>query len=241
MRAGAMRARAVRSAALASLLLFALTLAAACGDDGESADGLESVDPAALLLAAADRTEQVTSFHFVLEHENGATEIVRGILMERAEGDVVGSDRLRAEIDATAGPLNLKISVVILEDEAWITNPLTNRWEREQISIEQIFDPGSGVTALMRGVTEPRLVGTESIDGVRSYRVEATIDSGAVQIFGTAPAGRTLLAIVWIGVDDSLVRRIEVRGALRAGESVDLVRRITLSQFDDEFEIVAPR
>lgn len=240
MRACEVRARAVRRTALGSLLLLALTLAAACGDDGEATD-FEEIDPVALLLAAADRTEQVTSFHFVLEHENGGTEIVRGILMQRAEGDVIGSDRLRAEIEASAGPLNLKVSVVILEDEAWITNPLTNRWEREEISIEQIFDPASGVTALMRGVSAPRLVGTESIDGVPSYRVEANVDSGAVQIFGAAPAGRTLQAVVWIGVDDPLVRRIEVRGALRAGEPDDLVRRVTLSRFDDEFEIVAPR
>jgi hypothetical protein len=230
----------VRRFALASLLLLALTLAVACGDDG-AANGDESLDPAALLLAAADRTEAVRSFHFVLEHENGSTEIARGIRMTSAEGDVIGSDRLRAEIEASAGPLNLKVSIVILEDEAWITNPLTNRWEREDLSIEELFDPASGVTALMRGVSAPRLAGTEDIDGTPSYRVEATVDSGVVQMFGPAPAGRTLEAAVWIGVDDSLVRRIEVRGALRAGEPDDLVRRVTLSRFDEEFEIVAPR
>jgi hypothetical protein len=235
-----MSARASRRTALASLLLFALTIAVACGGDDEAADP-DSVDPAALLLTAADRTEAVKSFHFVLEHENGSTEIVSGIQMIRAEGDVIGSDRLRAEIDASAGPLNLKLSIVILEDEAWLTNPLTNRWEREDLSIEEIFDPASGVTALMRAVTEPQLTGTQSVDGVLSYHVEATVDSAAVQIFGPAPAGRTLKVAAWIGVDDSRVRRIEVRGALRSGEPDDLLRRVTLSQFDVEFEIVAPR
>ncbi|HJM75688.1 MAG TPA: LppX_LprAFG lipoprotein [Dehalococcoidia bacterium] len=230
----------MRRTALASLLLLALTLAVACGDDGAAAN-LDSVDPSALLLAAADRTEAVTSFHFVLEHENGSTEIVRGLQMKRAEGDVIGSDRLRAEIEASLGPLNLEGSIVILEDKAWITNPLTNRWEREDLSIEELFDPASGVTALMRGVSAPQLLGTESVDGARSYRVEATVDSSAVQIFGPAPAGQMLEAAVWIGIDDSLVRRIEVRGALRAGEPDDLVRRVTLSQFNVEFEIVAPR
>jgi hypothetical protein len=230
----------VRRIALASLVLLALTVAVACSDD-DAAPDLESVDPVALLLAAADRTESVTSFHFVLEHENGSTEIVRGIQMRSAEGDVIGSDRLRADLQASAGPLNLEVSIVILEDEAWITNPLTNRWEREDLSIEEIFDPASGVTALMRVVSAPQIAGTERVDGARSYRVEATVDSSAVQIFGPAPAGRTLEVAAWVGIDDSLVRRIEVRGALRAGEPDDLVRRVTLSQFDDEFEIVAPR
>ena len=177
------------AAALALTAIAALALLTACAGDGGDGDDLDlaGVDAAALLRAAAERTERARSFHFVLEHEGGATEIVRALKMERAEGDVAGADRLRVEVRATAGPLNLDIGIVIIGDDAWITNPLTGRWEREEISIADVFDPATGVTALMRAATDPRVTATERVGGVRTYRVEAAVDSGDVTLFGEPP------------------------------------------------------
>ena len=218
-----------------------LALFAACGDDNDAAAEIDGVDPVALLSEAADRMERAQSLHFLLEHENGATEIVRGLRMQRAEGDIVGSDQLNVELRATAGPLNLEVGIVIIGDEAWITNPLTGRWEREQISIEDVFDPATGVTALMRLAADPRVAGSDTIGGVRTYRVEVTVDSGDVTMFGQPRAGRALRAKVWVGVDDPLVYRIEIAGSVLAGEPDDLVRRVTFSRFDTEIEIAPPR
>ena len=228
-----------RRALVALGSLLAALLFAAC-DDAPDAP-LDGVDPALLLIAAVERTEQVTSFHFALEHEGGTTEIVRGVRMKTAEGDVVGTDRLQASIEGSVGPLNLKYEIVILPDESWITNPLTQRWEREEISVEDLFDPAVGVIALMRAVSEPQLTDSDIIDGVEVYHVATSVDSGNVQMFGSANAGRELVARAWIGVDDPLVYRIELEGPLNAGEPDGLIRRITFSAFDVAVEIVAPR
>ncbi len=228
------------ASALAALALAAAVALAACGDDGGGVD-VEGIDAAALLRSAAERTERAQSFHFVLEHENGATQIVRGLEMERAEGDVAGADRLSVEIKASLGPLNLELSIIVIGDDAWITNPLTRRWEREQISISEVFDPANGVTGLMRAAAGARVAGSDSVGGVSTYRVEATVDSGDVTLFGDPRPGTELRARVWIGVDDPLVYRIELVGAVTAGEPDDLVRRITLSRFDEDIEIVPPR
>lgn len=225
---------------LALVALAAVLVLAACRGGGDGAD-IEGVDPVALLAAAAERTEQARSFHFVLEHENGTTEIVRGLLMERAEGDVAGSDRVRMEVRASFGPLNLDIGIVVIGDEGWITNPLTRRWEREQITLGDVFDPAKGIAAVMRSVSGPTIDGVEDIDGVATYRVVAQIDSGAVTLFGDPTPGRTLQARAWIGVEQPLVYRLELVGGVAAGEPDDLVRRITLSRFDEDPEIVPPR
>ena len=222
---------------LAYALLAALALLAACSGDEEA----EEVDPAQLLEEAAARTEQLESFHFLLEHERGTTQIVRGLRMVRAEGDVAGPDELQLAVDAAFGSLNVRVDIIVLGDQSWITNPLTGRWEREQISLDQIFDPATGVTALMRAVADPRLEGTEVVDGVESHRVTATVDSGDVRLFGQPAPGQALQATAWIGVEDRLVRRIEVVGPLAAGEPADLVRRVTLSNFDADVEIEPPR
>lgn len=231
---------------LAIVLAPIVLLAAACG--GDSDFDAPSVDAGTLLLAAAERMDSVERFHFELEHENGFTEIVRGLQMERASGDVAGSDRLRAEVRARFGPLNVETGIVILPDQSWLQNPITGAWERESISIESIFNPSEGVTALMRSIAEraaergAAVTGSARIDGVETYRVEAEVDSGDLTLFAAdAPAGLTLRAVVWIGVDDPLVYRVELHGAATRDEPADLVRRLTLSDFDGDIVIEPPR
>ena len=223
-----------------TLLIVAATLATACGDDDPPID--PNIDASALLLAAADRLEQVERLHFVLEHENGSTRVFRDIRMTRAEGDIDGTERLAVQIDASLGPLNLDVRFVILEDQSWFTNPLTGRWEREDLSIPAIFDTTTGVAALLRSARDAEVTGSERIDGVDVYRVDAFVDSGDLTIFSpNAEPGRLLPATAWIGVDDPLVYRLEVTGPIALDEDEDSLRRLRLSNFDGDIEIVPPR
>lgn len=223
-----------------ALAAVALVLLAACGGNGDEVD-ITGVDAASLLVEAADRLEQVQSFHFVLEHEGGATEIVRGVLMERAEGDVAGSDRIRVEIEGSLININIKTGIVVIGEQSWFRNPLTARWERQEISLADVFDPATGVTGLMRSARDPLITGTKKIDGVQTYVVETIVDSDDITLFGEPTPGRELVATAWIGVDEPLVYRIELVGAITAAEEEGLVRRLTLSRFDEDIDITPPR
>ncbi len=220
--------------------LVALAAIAAC-DDSPDVD-IDDVDPAALMMTSAERMEAVESFHFVLTHEGGTAEIVRGLMMQSAEGDVAGPERMQMEVQARAGPLNVEVGIVVLPEASYITNPITGRWERETISLEGIFHPSEGAPALMRSVTAPRVVDAERLEGVDVYVVEADVDSGDLTFFApAAEPGRTLTARAWIGVDDPLLYRAEIEGAVAPGEPEGLLRRLSLSRFDEDIEIVAPR
>jgi len=229
-------------ALLGGLALLALVVAACgSGDDGPDED-LDAIDAAALLERAAERMERVESFRFRLTHQNGATAITRGLEMESAEGEVAGADRLRAAIRASVGPLAVDVEIRILGDEGWITNPLTGRWEREDLSLDSFFDPAGGVTALVRAAGEPQVVRRARIEGVDVYRVEASVASGDLELLAPgATTGRTLDAEAWVGVDDPIVYRVEVRGAASRNEADNLVRRLDLSDIDAPLAIEAPR
>ena len=218
----------------------AMLALAACGGGGPDVD-TSNVDVDALLIAAADRMDEVNSFSFELEHENGTATIVRGLEMERAEGDVAGADRMRLLVAAKVGPLNAEIEMIVLPDESWITNPLTGRWEREDIDVASFFDPGEGVTALMRAIEGGEVTGAETINGFDAYRVEADAPSESLTLFGDARAGKTIRLKAWIGVDDPVLHRLEAVGGIVAGEPDDLVRRLTFIDFGETFEIEAPR
>ena len=236
--------RRARYLALLVVATLALLAVAACGDDDDddAPPSTDEVDPEALVVAAADRMESVERFHFVLEHENGATEIVRDIEMERAEGDVDGATRLQAEIEGTFLSFRFELGIVVLPGEGWIQNPLRGgRWEREEITIDSLFDPQQGVVALMRSARTPEIVGQERVDGVETYRVEATVDSAELTIFPGAEPGRSVSATAWIGVEEALVHRLEISGPIADGESEEIVRRLELSRFGEDVDIVPPR
>jgi hypothetical protein len=231
------RHRALTLALLVAALAGGL-LAAGCRGGGGDPDA----DAADVLKRGAERMDRVKSFHFDLTHENGTSQIVRNLQMVSATGDVVPPDRLRLDAKAKAGPLNIAVGIIAIPGASYITNPLTGRWEQEQISVAQFFDPATGVTALMRAATSPSITGTEKVEGRNAYRIEATIDSGRLALFGAGAApGRAMKARAWIGVDDPVLVRVEIEGAVAEGEPANLVRRLTLSKWDEPVQISAPQ
>ncbi|MCK9486539.1 MAG: LppX_LprAFG lipoprotein [Dehalococcoidia bacterium] len=237
-----MLARVFGLAALAALAALVALGTAACGDgDGGEERDVSSVDAAAVLREAADRLEAAESFHVRVEHENGSTQIVSGLAMTFAEGDYAGPDRVRLEIQARAFGSNIASGVVILPDTQYLKNPITGRWMRQEIAIDQIFDPSSGITALMRGVTGAKAVSSTRIEGVTAYVIEAEIDSGDLVAFvPNAQPGAAVQARVWVGVEDSRPYRAELAGPVAAGDAEDVVRRVDLSAFDVPVQITAP-
>jgi hypothetical protein len=230
---------------VAGLVVVAL-LGAACGDDDHDARPADPsatpIDPAALLERAAVRMEGVEAFRFELTHENGTSEIVRGIQMERAEGAVAGPDRLEVQIEGRFLAFNIDTGVVILPDQSWLLSPITGDWEREDVNIDAFFDPANGVTALMRSIVSAELAGEDRIDGVDTVRLLTSIDAGALTLFGEHTlVGESVIAEVWIGVDDPLVYRLELRGPVLSGDGDDIERRLELRDFDGEIKIEAPR
>jgi len=216
-----------------------LVVLSACGDG--SAD-LDDMSASELLDASANRMEAVTSFAFALEHENGFTDIIRGLAMETAEGEVAGPDRMAAELRARVGPINVALGLIIHPEGAWISNPLTGQWEPEDVSIAQLFDPATGVTSLMRDLGEVRVTGTEVIDGRPTRRIEGVVDSGALAaLLPGVASGREVTARFWIGSEDPVVHRIDLLGAVGPDDSPDIVRRLRLSRFGQEFLIEPPR
>jgi len=213
---------------LAALLVVPLlALVVACGGDEGPDINVEDVDAAVLLEGAAARIEQLDTFHFDLEFSGGAADILGGIRMRDAEGDFAGLNNFQAALHASVGPINADLEVRNVNGEGWI-------------SVAEVFDISTGVTALMRSVEAPTVTRAERRDGVDVYRVEAKLASDELTLIPGARAGETLDAVAWIGVDDTLVRRIEVSGALFSANGAGTVT-VRLSRFDEPVTIEAPR
>jgi len=239
----------------AAMALLAL-VAVACKDDkkNETDQGAQAAptapprpDPAVLARQAADQVEALKTFHFVLEHENGGSPIALNLTMNRAEGDIVKPDRLRADVDAIASQLgnaNVKVRVVSIGDSAQITNPF-NRAQWLALpgtnKLSDIFDPAAGTTAALRSAKNLTITGEETLNGVKVWKLEGDVDAAALEGFtNVAEPGYTVKGTAWIGQDKPLVHRIRLDGPLGSKDAPNIVRKIDLSKFDEPLTIDRP-
>ena len=229
------------AAALACLLL------AACGGGGNGGGAADDApDARALLERAAERFRAVESFRFVYDFDGDSAPIVLNLEMERAEGEVARPDRMRAAVRALApqlGGIRVEVDFVGVGDSSWITNPF-NREEWRALDgnpVASAFDPAAGVEAAVRAVADPAVTGAEQVGDATTWRVEGTLDSGALEAFVTdGEPGHEVRAVVWIDRERFLVRRVRLVGRLAADEPADLVRRIELGGFDQPVAIEPP-
>jgi hypothetical protein len=226
-----------------------LPVLAACGGDSASktTPGPAQPDPGDLVTKAAERLNNVRSFHFVLAHENGTSPIVMGLSMKRAEGDMVLPDRLRADIGAVAtrlGGVNVQVQFVAVGENAKITNPFDRtQWVSlpGQSPLADIFDPAAGSIAALRAVQNPRLVGEDKIEGTPVWAVTGDLDAETMQGFiPVAEKGYRVKGTAWIGADDPLVYRIRLDGPFGSADPANIVRTVELSRFDKPVSIELP-
>ena len=230
----------MRGAGVACLGLAFLAVLAACGGGGDTPP---PADPEQVLRQAAERLKDVKSFRFSLGHENGTTAMPLNLDLVSAEGDVAVPDRLAADVVAKASGVTVRVKVIAVADRTWITNPFSRQWQRlpGEVSVRDIADPAAFVMAVVGAMRDIELVGSERLDGVATYKVSGSVDSGALRsALGSAQPGLSVAVEVWAGVDDGLPRRVRLRGGVSPDEPGDIVRTLSLSGFDAPVKIEPP-
>jgi lipoprotein LprG len=230
---------------LAPALLAALTLAlAACGDGKKTNTDTGPLPPAADVLAQATKAfDTMTTFNFRLEHENGTSPIPAGLEIVTAEGDIIVPDRMYAKLEAKAGTQPVRVEVIGVGDEGWLTNPFTRQWQPmpSGTSIKDMFNPTQGIKAAIGSLQDAQVIGTDDVDGVQAYHLTGTVTSDILQ--AAAPIAKPGLIVpleVWVGKDDGLIRRIYLNGPIAPDEPENIVRKLMISKFGEEITITPP-
>ena len=221
--------------------LSALILTA-CGG-GDSSDSVNTDKTASEILSDASKAAgEVDSFHFKLTHQNGSTPLPLNLSLESAEGDVEVPDKLKADVKADAAGINVSVKVIGIDDETWVTNPFTRNWQRlGGTNIRDFANPAALVTSLLPEIEDPEIAGREDVDGTSTYRLTGMIDSAALsESLGIAEAGHTVKVEAWIGVEDSLPRRVKLTGRLTDDEKENVSRQVDLSRFNQPVDIKEP-
>jgi LppX_LprAFG lipoprotein len=227
---------AARRTVIAALLCAFLF--AGCG--GGSSD---DPDASEIVAAATEQTAAAESFRFSLEVEN-VPPADSGLSLTSADGEVVVPDRLRAEASGTFSRIPIETELVLVGDDDYFLDPLTRQWRRLDVGTSpvELFDPAKGVLGVIENAQDVEYAGEESVRGVPTHHLTGTIEaSDAAPLLAVSNATDELVDVeLWIGKDDSLLRRIVVRGPVGAGEPDEAARTVELDDFGQEFAIEAP-
>jgi LppX_LprAFG lipoprotein len=220
-------------------------MVAACGGDNDSDAPADATPTAARLLEeSAAAARNVRSFHFRLTHRNGTTPLPEGLALETAEGDVSIPGRLKADLRAkVAGAIGVSVDVIAIDNQTWITNPFTRNWQRlPGASIRDFADPAALVNSLLPAIKDAKIVAENEVDGVRTRQIEGRIDSGELEdALGGAESGNEVKVEAWIGIEDSLPRRLRITGPLSDDDDDDIERQVELSRFGEPVNITPPQ
>jgi hypothetical protein len=230
----------MRARAGGGLVIAAVLTLAACGGGG---GGDESAPAAAALIrSTADATAGVRSFHFGFEIDN-APPNRPGLNLTFATGDIAVPDKLRAEVAGTLSGISIRSELIFVGDQHYLKDPISGRWRTLDAETSPIafFDPAKGVLSVIRGARDVELAGSETVGGVDTYRLEGVVEARDVTpILGNEPTGRLVDLELWIGKEDSILRRLRLSGPISDDEADDIVRTVEISQFDEPFAIEPP-
>jgi hypothetical protein len=194
-----------------------VVLALLTGCSASNPPSTPGVSAQVILRNASDRMQALNSFHFVLDQVGGGTPIAMGIEMKGAEGDVVKPDKMKLNITGSAMGFVLQVQLIVIGDTIEMTNPLNGKWENlsDQFKILSVFDPNSGVAAILNGVANLSELPDEQAGGVNCYHLKGTVTSDSLSaLTGSAASGVTVGADLWIGKDDFLPRSFKLAGRI---------------------------
>ena len=223
-----------------ALVAALFVLAIACGGDDKSTASKD--DPAKVLSDAVAAINNVQSFHFKLDHENGSTPMPLNLELVSAEGDVAVPDRIKAEVRAKAISLNVRLDVIGIGENTWITNPFSRRWERlPGAALRDIADPAALAKALVESLRDVRIEGRSEVDGTSNYHLQGNLDSGALAMaLPIAEPGYQASVDLYIAESDSLPRRARIGGRLSNADNENVVRVVEFTRYNESVTIVAP-
>lgn len=183
-------------------------------DDGAIAD--PDADAAPVVAAAAAAMRDVTSVEFTLER-SGAPIFVdefESIALDELIGQFTIPTRARAQLTVTVdGNLTTEIGAVAIDDEIWISNPVTGDFETLpdgfDIDPSRFFDPEGGWQPLLANLRDVEMIGIDDRGGER-YHVRGTAPAAEVQnITVGLVRDQDVLVDLWIHPGTDLVTRAE--------------------------------
>jgi len=204
--------------------------------------------PHQIIEKSGGRMLALDTARFTLEHEgDSSTQLFPGVTLQRVEGQVDMPNRFRIRAEAmSAFPRSfIEVNIVVVEDQAFMTD-FINREKWNQVPVENLpfnfADLGRTLSDIIRAIQNPAFTGTETVDGVSSWRVRGTVPSESLAaLVPEAGSGHEVALDLWVGQAQGLLIKVRIEGQILSTDVPKVVRVLTLYSFDEPVEISLPK
>ena len=220
-------------------MVLALALVAGCGGSQPP------VDPAHTLRDAATAMAKLNTLSATLTFTKGSISF-QGFTLVRAKTSV----RLPADSDTVytvkQQDLAISLEVVISGGHVYLHVPfstfqeLTGSAAAAVPDMAKLFDPATGLPAVIPAGRNLKSVGAEKLDGVDVDRIDATYSADQLRsMFAQLSSSVDVNAEIWVGASDHLIRKAVLDGAFGDGGKEASVE-VDISGFNAAVNIAPP-
>ncbi|MGH3916582.1 MAG: LppX_LprAFG lipoprotein [Pseudonocardiaceae bacterium] len=218
------------------VLVVLAVLLVSCGGSGGAGNTTSLPDGAELLADSATAMRTVTSARIDLDIEG---QLPAGIPLQSAEGQLTQDGSARGTAALDMGQQILQVEFVIIGEDLYLRGPTGGFRKLAAASVFSaynptvILNPDRGVAAVLASGTAATTEDREQVDGVDSYRLEATFPG---DILGTFMPGtnQETTGQVWIATDG--LRLVQARFPTSDNTTITL----RLSDYNALADITAP-
>jgi hypothetical protein len=193
---------------------------------------------------AVEQLLALKSAAFSLEHLEGSTVLVPGVLMTKVSGEVSIPDRFKVTVEAESEfPKSyLEISIITIDDDAYMTDIFTGRWNRISAGTLPFNLSGLGQTlaGIIDSVQQPRAVRTERLNGIDTVLIKGQIVSENLsELVPGSAEGFPVELEFWLD-QDGLLQQVLIIGRVVATDIPETVRKLTLENINQPVTIEPP-
>ena len=182
---------------------------------------------------------------FSLDHLEGSTVLVPGVLMTKVSGEVSIPDRFRVTVEAESEfPKSyIEISIITIDDTAYMTDIFSGRWN--QISVGSLpfnlSSLGKTLADIMEAVEMPRVLGEERLRGVNTFHIQGEVASEDLsELVPGSGDGFPVRLDLWLDRSQGLLQQVHIIGRVVPSDAPNTFRELTLEDINQPVNIEAP-
>lgn len=218
-----------------------VALVVACGGGNPA----PSVDAAKVLHDGAAAMARWTTVTAALKMAKG-TITIQGLALVKAQAAV----RLPADSDTTytvkQQDVTVSLQVVITSGHVYVRLPFTPLQEAPPAlassfpDMAKLFDPTTGLPAIVPAGNNPRYVSTDQVGGVSCHQIATTYSADQVHaLLPQLSSNGPVAARVWVGVSDHQIRKAVLDGAF-GDNGAEAAVEVDITGFDVPVTITSP-
>ena len=228
-------------------VIMAAGLMAACGTNTstQAPNGASSIDPGPAMRQAVGQLLALESAAFSLDHLEGSTVLVPGVLMTKVSGEVSIPDRFRVTVEAESEfPKSyIEISIISIDDTAYMTDIFSGRWNQISVGALPFNLSGLGKTLadIVEAVEMPRGLGEEHLRGVNTLHIQGEVASEDLsELVPGSGDGFPVRLDLWLDRSQGLLQQVHIIGRVVPSDVPNTFRELTLEDINQPVNIEAP-